>query len=182
MPEKITKLAAVVKVLEDMRANEVIGEYAVGGAVAAAFYAQPISTVGLDIFFVFEPPQTGLILSLEPIYDYVRDRGFEFDKDFIYIGGWPVQFIESSHDQLWSEALKNARKLKVNGNEIAVMPPEHLAAMWIQARREKDIRKIEELDAARAMNASDLHTVLDRFGMMEKWRSIQERLSDDYRF
>lgn len=130
MIDKIPKLAAVVEVLSDMRRNGVIGENAIGGAVAAALYSQPISTIDLDIFFLFDPPQPGLILSLEPVYKYFKERDYTFDKDFIYVAGWPVQFIESSHDPLWTDALKNARVIKINNADVKVLPPEHLAAMW----------------------------------------------------
>jgi len=124
---EVTKLATVADILDDMRSKGIIGPYAVGGAVAAALYSQPISTIDLDIFFVFDPPQTGDILSLEPIYDYCRDRGFKFDHEFIYIGGWPVQFVESGHVPLWREALTLLRELEVDIRTINVLPPEHLA-------------------------------------------------------
>ncbi|HMO79643.1 MAG TPA: hypothetical protein PKD24_02520 [Pyrinomonadaceae bacterium] len=177
-----TKLAAVVRVLDDMRAKGIIGDYGVGGAVAATFHYQPISTVDLDIFFLFDPPQTGIILSLEPIYNYVRKQGFEYDKDFIFINGWPVQFIESSHDGLWKEAIEKSRTFGFGDLEIKVLPPEHLAAMWVQAGREKDIRKIVEFDEGGVMNRQVLQDLLERFGFLEKWRSIQGRLSNEYKF
>ena len=182
MSGKISKLAAVVKVLDDMHEKAVIGSYAVGGAVAAALHSQPISTIDLDIFFLFEPPQTGLILSLETIYNYFRERGYEFDKDFIYIAGWPVQFIESSHDPLWSDALKSAVTIKINEADVKVLPPEHLAAMWAETGRTKDLVKIEELDKAHSMKAQVLRGVLERFGKIEVWRKIQGGLSDEYKF
>ena len=84
------KIADVGTVLADMRARGVIGRYAIGGASAVAFYTEPISTKDLDIFFVFEPPQNSAILSLEPVYNYCREKGFNYDREFIEIGGWPV--------------------------------------------------------------------------------------------
>lgn len=179
---ELTKLATVVEVLDDMRLNEIIGEYAIGGAVAAVLYSQPISTVDLDIFFLFEPPQTGLILSLETIYNYFRNRGFAFDKDFIFIAGWPVQFIESSHDPLWMEGLAKAQTLLVDDREVKVFPPEHLAVMWLQAGRGKDMRKIAEFDEGSVMNAEVLRDILQRFGLIDRWKKIQGELSDEYRF
>lgn len=179
---EITKLAQVADVLDDMRSKGIIGEYAIGGAVAAILYSQPISTIDLDIFFLFDPPQSGSILTLTPIYDYCSERGFVFDSEFIYIEGWPVQFVESGHIPLWREALKNAREMEVNGRKLNVLPKEHLAAMWVDAGRRKDIRKIEEFDDAANMDPVILNDVLMRFGLMDKWRSIQGGLSDKYRF
>lgn len=182
MIDKISKLAAVAKVLDDLHEKGIIGSYAIGGAVAAAFYSQPINTIDLDIFFLFEPPQTGIIISLEPIYDFLRDRGYKFDHEFIYIAGWPVQFIESSHDPLWSDALRNARIMKVNQIEAKVLPPEHLVAMWSETGRTKDVAKIEEFDKAHAMKRELLLAVLERFGKLEQWKKIQDNLSDEYKF
>lgn len=122
------KLIEVVGVLSDMQAKGVIGKYAVGGASAVAFYSEPIATKDLDIFFLFEPPQTGIILSLEAIYDYCSEKGYSFDHELVSIGGWPVQFVESSHDPLWKDALENAITFTFEGGSIDVLPPHHLAA------------------------------------------------------
>lgn len=64
----------VAAVLLDMRKKGVIGKYAVSGESAVAFYTEPIATKDLDIFFLFEPTQSGVILSLEPIYHYCREN------------------------------------------------------------------------------------------------------------
>lgn len=96
----------VASVLSDMRRQGIIGKYAVGGASVVAFYTEPIATKDLDIFFLFEPPQNNVILSLEPIYNYCRAKGYTFDHEFISIGGWPVQFVESGHDPLGARRLK----------------------------------------------------------------------------
>lgn len=177
-----TKFEKVVEVLRDMHRQRIIGSYAIGGAVAASLYYEPISTVDLDIFFVFEPPQKGLILSMEPIYNYVRGHGYEFDKDFIYIDRWPVQFIESSHDPLWIDGLENARSFKVGNAEVKVIPPEHLVIMWAQAGRKKDFAKIDSFEEAGLMDATILRNLLEQFNRLEQWRSIQGRLSNEYKF
>jgi hypothetical protein len=99
------KIADVALVLIDMRKKGVVGKYAVGGASAVAFYTEPISTVDLDIFFLFDPPQSNIILSMEPIYDYCRENGYIYDHEFIMIGGWPVQFVESGNDRFgWTHS------------------------------------------------------------------------------
>lgn len=47
-------------VLADMCARGIIGKYAVGGASAVAFYAEPIATKDLDIFFFLNRRRTDL--------------------------------------------------------------------------------------------------------------------------
>ena len=51
----------------------IIGQSAIGGAMGATFYLEPISTYDLDIFVLFESPS--LILTLAPIYEFLQARG-----------------------------------------------------------------------------------------------------------
>jgi hypothetical protein len=44
------KLAEVFVVVNRMQADGVIDRYALGGAVAAAFYLEPVATIDVDIF------------------------------------------------------------------------------------------------------------------------------------
>ena len=165
-----------------MRKNGIIGKYAVGGASAVAFYTEPIATKDLDIFFLFEPPQNSIVLSLEPIYDYCREKGFTFDHEFINIGGWPVQFVESGHDLLWREALKNSKTFSFDGESLDVLPAEHLAAMWAMVARPKDILKIQHFAEAEVLDPSILKDIIDRFGIIEVWRKIEGGLPDGLKF
>lgn len=176
------KLTEVAKVLYDMQANEIIGKYAVGGASAVAFYTEPIATKDLDIFFLFDPSQEGLILSLDAIYAYCREKGFEFDHEFVSIGGWPVQFVESSHDPLWNDALENAITFSFEGGSIAVLPPHHLAAMWASVARAKDVLKIQHFAESGILERGKLQVILDKFGLIQTWRNIQGGLSGDLKF
>ncbi len=181
MENKI-KLVDVASVLSDMRKKGVIGKYAVGGASAVAFYTEPISTKDLDIFFLFEPPQNSVILSLEPIYNYCREKGYIFDHEFINIGGWPVQFVESGHDPLWCDALENSATFSFDGESLNVLPAEHLAAMWAIVARPKDILKIQHFAEAEVLDPAKLKGVLDRFDLIGVWRTVQERFPDELKF
>ena len=176
------KLTDVAAVLNDMHSQGIIGRYAVGGASAVAFYAEPIATKDLDIFFVFEPPQTGLILSLESIYSYCGEKGYTYDHEFISIGGWPVQFVESSHDPLWKDALVNAKTFSFDGCSIDVLSPEHLSAMWASVARAKDILKIQHFAESDVLKAESLKKVLIQFGLVETWRKIQGGLPNELKF
>lgn len=180
MDGRIT-LVDVAAALDDMHLRGIIGRYAVGGASAVAFYAEPIATKDLDIFFLFEPPQSNLILSLEPIYIYCREKGYNYDHEFILIGGWPVQFVESSHDPLWKDALANSKKFSFDGGSINVLPAEHLAAMWASVARTKDILKIQHFVESDVLDAENLKSILVQFGLVESWQKIQGGLPDEYK-
>lgn len=176
------KIADVALVLLDMRTKGVIGKYAVGGASAVAFYTEPISTKDLDIFFLFEPAQTGVILSLEPIYEYCRENGYICDHEFITIKGWPVQFVESGNDLLWQDALSNSVTFSFEGGSIDVLPAEHLAAMWASVARPKDVLKIQHFAEGQVLDPAKLKDVLSRFDRMKVWRKIQGGLPNDLKF
>jgi hypothetical protein len=49
LPQK--NLADVLNILADMQAENIIKDFAIGGAVAAILHYEPISTIDLDIFF-----------------------------------------------------------------------------------------------------------------------------------
>ncbi|NOT46226.1 MAG: hypothetical protein HOP17_00555 [Acidobacteria bacterium] len=172
----------VASVLVDMKVKGVIGKYAVGGASAVAFYTEPIATKDLDIFFLFEPQQSSIILSLEPIYDYCRENGYTYDHEFIIIGGWPVQFVESGHDPLWSDALAKSVTFKFDGESIDVLPHEHLAAMWATVARPKDILKIQHFAESGVLDPVKLKDILVRFDLVEGWRKIQGGLPNELKF
>jgi hypothetical protein len=176
------KIANVAFVLADMRTKGVIGKYAVGGASAVAFYTEPIATKDLDIFFLFDPPQTRAILSLEPIYNYCQENGYKYDHEFITIKGWPVQFIESGNDPLWEDALANSMTFSFEAGSIDVLPPEHLAAMWASVARPKDILKIQHFAESDVLDPAKVEAILDRFDLMKVWRKIQGGLPDELKF
>jgi hypothetical protein len=180
--ESRLKLAVVAAALHDMHEKGIIGKYGVGGASAVAFYSEPIATKDLDIFFVFDPPQSGIILSLEPIYNYCREKGYNYDHEFVAIGGWPVQFVEAGHEPLWRDALTNAVTFSFEGASLNVLPPEHLAAMWAVVARPKDILKIQHFAENKVLEAEKMRQVLVRFGLMETWRRIQGGLPNELKF
>ncbi len=155
-----TDLGLVIDVIEEMKKRTIISDYAVGGAIAAILHAEPISTVDLDIFFFLTEQPKGLILSMEKIYDFAREKGFEFDQDYISVHGWLVKFVEAGHDPIWAEAVKTAQEKIIDGRAVKVIDVDHLAAMWIQAGRRKDIRKIEMFDEADLMNSDVLREIL----------------------
>jgi hypothetical protein len=52
-----------LEVLNDLDDQNVFSRYAIGGAMAATFYAEPTLTFDLDVFLVLSPG-TGQLISL----------------------------------------------------------------------------------------------------------------------
>lgn len=53
--------------LNELKAEGVVSDYAIAGALALLFWSEPIPTYDLDVL-VFLPETSGPIVSLEPIY------------------------------------------------------------------------------------------------------------------
>lgn len=69
-------LADVFRVLSEMPRDGIVADYAVGGAMAMLFYAEPTRTYDLDVFVVLG--NTGAptpLISLDGIYAWARSRG-----------------------------------------------------------------------------------------------------------
>jgi hypothetical protein len=63
-------------VLNEMETAGVIGRYAIGGAVGAIFYAEPMQRKDLNVFVVPPTASGSSLLSLTAIYDYLLPRGY----------------------------------------------------------------------------------------------------------
>ena len=70
---------AALKVVNQMLAAGVIGKYAIGGAVAATFYLEPTATLDIDIFISFKDVPKSSLVSLDPIFNYLKPLGHKVE-------------------------------------------------------------------------------------------------------
>ncbi|HEY8185340.1 MAG TPA: hypothetical protein VIF64_04700 [Pyrinomonadaceae bacterium] len=113
-----------LRVLNRMVKDGVIEQYAIGGAVAAIFYIEPINTNDLDVFFHVKDLKTGPNI-LAPLYDYLSALGYKGKKETIDIEGWPVQFLPV-FNRLLEEAVDQAREVPFQRTKTRVIQAEHL--------------------------------------------------------
>lgn len=139
-------LADVFKELNALKEEGAIGDYALGGATAMLFYAEPTRTYDVDVFVLLSSVRPSGLVSLGPIYEWARRRGFSEQSEHILIHSVPVQFLPA-HNALAEEAVTTARTMDYEGVPVRVMGPEHLAALAFQAgggrRRERAWQLIE---------------------------------------
>jgi hypothetical protein len=152
-----------------MQAAGIIKAFAIGGAFAAILHDEPISTIDLDIFFLFSKKSDSPILNLSEIYDYAKTKGFSFDHEFINIHGWLVQFVEASHNDLWRESIETAEAIMIEGVAVPVIRREYLVAMWLFSGRAKDYQKIGMFVDAKLLDPKILSDILDKHGLSVKW-------------
>lgn len=117
-----------------------MAEYAVGGATAVLFYAEPTRTYDVDVFVLrpSQPAQTIVVLS--DICQWAEQHGFAVDAEHIMIHGVPVQLLPA-YNPLVEEAIRDARTHDYEGVPVRVASPEHLVTLALQAggarRRER---------------------------------------------
>jgi len=151
----------------------VIEQYAIGGAVAAIFYIEPINTNDLDIFFRFKEPSAGLDI-LAPLYEYLSDLGYKGQGDSIDIEGWPVQFLPI-FNPLLEEAVEQAREVTFHRTKTRVMQAEHLVAIMLQTGRLKDHARIAQFIEHNAVDQERLDSILIRHGLVKKWETLDRQ-------
>jgi hypothetical protein len=166
-----------LEVINRMQTDGVIGKYAIGGAVGATMYLEPAATLDVDIFAVLPASGTSL-LSLTPIYEYLKARGCTIQDEHIVIGDWPVQFL-SPNNELEQEAVAEAIATTVEGVPTRVMPAEHLVAIALRTGRAKDHIRILQFIEQDAVDRSKLQAVLERHGLTAKWQQFERKYLED---
>lgn len=157
--------ADAIRALNDMKAEGVIEEYAVAGALAIVFWTEPVATYDLDVL-VFLPGQEGSLVSLETIYRWTSARGYPAHKEHIIVEGLPTQFI-ASPGELADEAIETAADLDYEGVPVKVALPEYLIALYLvpEARTAKRRERAAMLLEWPGLNRGRLDDILKRHGV-----------------
>ena len=167
----MASLPDVFRVLNDMKSDGLIEDYAIGGAMAVLFYAEPTRTFDVDVF-VLLPSSEETIVVMTPIYAWLESRGFEPRAEHVIIHGVPVQLIPAYND-LVEAAITKARVHDYDDVPVRVTPPEHLVAIAFQTgggkRRERAFQLLETADIDRDL----IDELLSRHGIQGFW-SIDE--------
>lgn len=167
-------MKAIFTVLNQMRSDGVIDDFAIGGAVGATFHLEPVATLDLDVFVRMQPSAGCLLLTLSPLYDYLAARGYQAEGDCIHIEGWPVQFLPPA-GPLEEEAILQAQETEVEGVPVRVMTAEHLAAIALATGRAKDFSRLLQFIEAGILDSGRLDAILARHGLLEKWEAFGKK-------
>ncbi len=162
-------MEATLKVLNELERDGVIRRYAIGGAVGAIFYMEPFLTYYLDVF-VLLPQTSGGLLTLSPIYEALKQRGYGEDGECVLIEGMPVQFLPA-YNPLLEEALAGARETRYAATVTRVLRAEHLAAIMVQTGRDKDRQRFSTFMREAEVDADYLRGVLERHQLTERFNT-----------
>lgn len=167
-----------LEIINQMQADGVIGEYAIGGAVGATFYLAPAATVDLDIFVTLPGANGTSIASLSPLYEFLKSRGGKIQDEYIVVGDWPVQFLVPS-DDLEREAVAEAIVTRVEGTDTKVMSAEHLMAIALKTGRPKDHNRILQFIDQVPYDPARLKDIVERHGLNAKWKKFQTKFLEE---
>lgn len=156
-------MEATLQVLNDLERAGVVHRYAIGGAMGATFYVEPVLTFDLDVFVVL-PQTSGGLLTLAPLYEALRARGYREEKECVNIEGVPVQFLPA-YNALLEEALAEARETRYEATPTRVLRVEHLLAIALQTGRDKDRERVRLFREQASLDQKYLAAVLARHGL-----------------
>jgi hypothetical protein len=172
------KIQEVLVAINQMQADGVVERYAIGGAVGATFYLEPVATLDVDIFVAFRSGPGSLLVSPQPIFDYFKARGATLQGEYLMLGDWPVQFLPPT-GPLGEEALAQAVEKDVEGTPARVFTAEHLAAIALQTGRAKDKARLLAFVEAGVLDAPRLEGILSRHGLIDAWQRFQRQFLEE---
>jgi len=146
----------VIAKLNQMEADGVIDRYAIGGAVGATFYLEPVATLDVDVFVAF---------------------GTEPGKRIV-IAGWPEQFLPPA-TSLVEEALAESREVDVDGVPARAFSAEHLAAIALQTGRAKDKARLLQFVEEGALDAARFQEIVQRHKLVDAWTRFERQFLPD---
>lgn len=170
------KIEEVLRTINQMKADGVVTNYAIGGAVGATFYLEPVSTLDVDVFIEVRATPGSPIISLDPIFSYLRERGCKMEGEHVIVSGWPVQFLPPT-GSLIEEALARAVEVDVAGMPARVFTAEYLAAIALQTGRAKDKARLLQFVEARALDLPSFEAIVAKHGLEQQWHQFQQFLS-----
>ena len=158
-----------IRLLNEMVSRGLLDGYAIGGAMASLFYAEPVATFDLDVFVLLPQAQAGQsVVTIEPQLAFLREHGAVEQGEHIVVHGLPVQLLPV-YNPLVAEATKQAVTKRVGQAETRVCRQEHLLAILVQTGRDKDRVRLPLLLEGTLPDRRLLDEILERHGLRRKW-------------
>ena len=163
-----------LKVINELKEKGLIRDYAIGGAIGVLKWVEPFFTRDLDIFVILpEEPEGKKLITLSPIYEYLKKRGYIWKEHWIIVEDIPVDIFPV--DELEKRAEEEAKETEYEGVKTKVITPEYLIALFLRAGRDKDIRKIQMLWEQTKIDEKKLREILNKYGLTENFAKFRER-------
>jgi hypothetical protein len=165
----VNTFADVLRVLDALKHDAVVGDYAIGGAMAVSFWAEPVATQDLDVIITLAGA-ADVLDPLRPLFDWLQQAGIVVDGEHALIAGVPVQFLVA-WSPLVEEAVHQAVERPYDPSDPAspslrLIEPTYLVAMWTLDRSADTARRRERvamLGEAGLVDDPLLETLRERF-------------------
>jgi hypothetical protein len=154
-------LADVLRAANDLVSAGLIKDYALGGALAAIYYTEPITTYDADIIFVASDKT--LSAGIPAICSHLQSKGWRIEREHLLIGDFPVQFLAASG--LTEEAVREGRLVQFEGVPAKVFRPEYIIAVAASVGRHKDFARIEQMLEQVKIDKALLADILRRYNL-----------------
>jgi len=171
-------ITEVFEVINRMHTQGVIQDYAIGGAVGATFYLEPISTLDVDIFVSFQAESQSVILDPQPVFEYLKSQGYFMQGEYVMIGGWPVQFLPPN-SKLVEAAMVNANSIQVAGTTTRVFSAEYLAAIALETGRAKDKARLLQFVESGTLDKVAFDDIIKEQSLVEKWKVFSKQFLEE---
>ena len=161
----MSSFAQALRALNQLKADGVVEDYAIAGAMALLFWAEPVPTYDLDVL-AFLPDRATPIVSLDSVYRWAAAKGYAVSEEHLLIEGVPTQIVPSP-GPVADEAIQAAATLDYEGIAVRVVRPEYLIALYLlpgagtRKRRERAAALLELPDLNRGL----LDEILSRHGL-----------------
>ena len=160
------------EIIYKMHAEGVVERYAIGGAVAATFYLEPVATLDVDVFVVL--PAKGLLVDPSPVFDWLKAQGGVMEGEYVLLDQTPVQILPPG-TPLVEEALCEAVETEIEDVPVWVFTAEHLAAIALQVGRAKDKARVLQFIEEGALDTTRFEAILARHNLLGHWQTFQRQ-------
>ena len=169
-------MQAALRALNQLVADAVISQYAIGGAIGASFYIEAVQTEDVDAFVFMSPSASGL-RTLAPIYEALQKLGGVVEKEYVRFAEWPVQILPDAND-LVREAIHEAVTTHFDDIPTRIFTAEHLCAVALQTGRAKDFLRVVMFLEANAVDRPLLEAMLKRHSIERKLARVDSLMKD----
>jgi hypothetical protein len=136
--------------------------------MGATFYAEPVLTFDLDVIVLLPETQGGL-LTLGPLYEALREKGYAEEGECVVIKGVPVPFLPA-YNALLEEGLREAIETQYQTATTRVLRVEHLMAICLQTGRAKDRERVRMLQDQATVDQAYFAEIMRRHGLERTWK------------
>jgi hypothetical protein len=118
---------------------------------------------------VILPETRAGLLTLTPLYEALREKGYAEEAECVVIEGIPVQFLPA-YNALLEEALRDAIEMHYQTTPTRVLRVEHLMAICLQTGRAKDRERVRLLLDQARVDQGYLVDILRRHELEGRWK------------